>query len=240
MNQVKPVILVAPLFSGNYQELYMEKNYISVLQAHGAIPFIVPFGTDDEGLSALLDMAQGVLLTGGQDLHPNLYGQPKKDSCQTPVPERDTLDSRLFTLAYKKDKAILGICRGLQIINAMLGGTLHQDLTENGYTEICHSKGATSPVLAKHTVVVTEESSLLPFAVGDRFSVNSFHHQGIDGLAPSLSPIVRAEDGLIEAVCDRNKSFLYGVQWHPERDCIDNHANDHIFHAFVEAASRAR
>ena len=159
-----------------------------------------------------LKTCDGFLFTGGQDVTPELYGA-KDDPLVVSSPERDKLERLLLSKALPSDKAILGICRGLQFINVFLGGTLWQDLPSQHPSEIVHRQG--KPYGAPtHTVTLSGDLSAL---LGkDILEVNTLHHQAAKDLGENLEMTAVAPDGIIEAVQMAGKRFVWAVQWHPE------------------------
>ena len=230
----KPVVAVAPLWDEARESIWMLPGYLDGLRAAGAVPVILPLEADPEDLGQLAGLCDGLLLTGGQDVDPALYGQAREAVCAPPCRRRDNLDGTLFRLFRQADKPILGICRGAQLVNVLMGGTLYQDLPTQ-------KPGALPHVMrppydrAVHTVHLTA-GGLLEGIVGQReLGVNSYHHQGIRRLAPSLTAEAVAPDGLVEAVSCRDRAFLLAVQWHPEFSFRADEASRAIFRAFVES-----
>lgn len=234
----KPTILVTPLYDEATHQLTMQKEYINIIKSCGGVPVILPFESSNDDIEYLLNLSHGVVFTGGQDVNPTLYNEKVEDACGKVSLVRDDLENRLFRLAFKKDKAILGICRGCQIINVCLGGTLYQDIRTNGYNTISHSDGSYPEFMAKHQVVVVGNEGFLGFEKGDTFIVNSYHHQAVHVLADKLKPVVLSEDGLVEAFVHPDKNFLLGIQWHPERAIVGDDTGSFIFNEFILACQR--
>ena len=157
--------------------------------------------------------ADGFLLTGGQDVSPALYGMKDATGTIVPSPERDRLETLLLEKALQADKAVLGICRGLQFINAFLGGTLWQDLPSQHPSDIVHRQGKPYGV-PTHKVML--DGDLKTLLGKDILEVNTLHHQAVKDLAGDLIPMAISPDGLIEAARMTSKRFVWAVQWHPE------------------------
>ena len=153
------------------------------------------------------------LFTGGQDVAPELYGTKDATGTVVPSPERDKLETLLLSKALQADKPILGICRGLQFINAYLGGTLWQDLPSQHPSDIVHRQGKPYGV---PTHKVSLSGDLRTLLGKDTLEVNTLHHQAIKDLGKDLIPMAESPDGLIEAVKMEGKRFVCAVQWHPE------------------------
>ena len=193
------IIGVTPLWDDERKSIWMLPDYLDGIKAAGGIPVILPLEMSEEDIGHIVKTCDGFLFTGGQDV----------GSC----PERDHLETFLLSKAMQSDKAILGICRGLQFINAFLGGSLWQDLPSQHPSEIAHRQG--KPYNAPtHKVVLN--GGLKSLLGEDTINVNTLLHQAIKELGESLKPMATAPDGIIEAARMENKRFVWGVQWHPE------------------------
>ena len=168
---------------------------------------------------------RGLLLTGGSDVNPALYGEPPHPETETPDPERDSLELQLLREALRTGLPVFAICRGLQLLNVALGGTLIQ-----------HIEAHHDQKLPDVHPVKVEPGTLLAEIIGeDPVSVNSRHHQAIERLAVPLRVSARADDGIIEAVELPGDTFVVAVQWHPEERHERYSADRALFHAFAEA-----
>ncbi|GIW25161.1 MAG: gamma-glutamyl-gamma-aminobutyrate hydrolase [Meiothermus sp.] len=187
--------------------------YVQALESQGASIVILPPQSLD-GLPALLRKLDGVLLPGGVDVDPAHFGEEPIPEMGEVSLERDTLE--LFVARYTAQHGIptLGICRGIQIMNVALGGSLYQDLPAQGFRAVQHSQKAEPPVLA-HSLEQIGPSPLNKL-FAPRFRVNSYHHQALKDLAPGLRVVAAAPDGIVEAVVLEGHPFYLGVQWHPE------------------------
>ena len=190
---------------------------------------------DLDDLPQLVSLCDGLLFTGGQDVSPALYGEAPKPTCGEVCPARDRMEQTLLHLALERDLPVLGICRGIQFLNAVLGGTLYQDLPTEHPSQTQHHM--TQPYdRAVHTVTLQPGTPLAELLGEEHIGVNSYHHQAVKTLAPCLTEMAWSEDGLIEAVCLPEKRFVWAVQWHPEFSFrVDEHSRK-IFGAFVAAA----
>jgi putative glutamine amidotransferase len=230
----KPIILVTPSYEKDKSQLYILDSYISSLINAGATPLIVPYGLTRDDISSLGAIADGYLFSGGPDVHPNLYGESVSSQCGPIVPSRDALELQLFQQAYTDQKPIFGICRGFQMINVCLGGTLHQDLKAAGFCSISHHDGPYPEFAAMHTVSFPDKSLFWEHLNAEQVLVNSYHHQCVKQLAPSLTALAFSDDGITEAAYDESRRFLLGVQWHPER--LDDSLTQFLWTSFVNAA----
>ena len=201
-------------------DLYLADYARSVLAA-GGIPVNIPFDVDLEKLIGRLD---GVLLTGGTDVDPQVYGEEQHPEVLSIEPERDGLEIDLYRLALANDVPVLGICRGLQLMNVAHGGTLHQHVPEHSRYDVDHSG-------AIHSVQI-ETSSALGELYGESLEVNSLHHQCVDQLGDGLAVTARAEDGSVEGLEFNERTIA--VQWHPE--LLAESDQDPIFRWLVNTA----
>lgn len=235
METGKPVIGLVPLVDESRESYWMLPGYMEGVEQAGGIPVMLPLTADEEALARMVDMMDGFIFTGGHDVSPALYGEEKLPFCAECCPGRDEMERRLFPMALEKNKAVLGICRGLQLINSILGGTLYQDLPTQHPSEICHRQKAPYDA-ACHEVALVENMPLQKVIGKTSTGVNSCHHQAIKALAPELAAMAYSPDGLVEAVCMPSKRFVWALQWHPEFSYKVNSDSVKIFNAFVDAA----
>lgn len=196
-------------------EIYFsQRMFADAIVAVGGLPWIIPMHAQQIA-EPLMDELDGLILIGGHDVSPRYYDQEPREKLGVIKPDRDASDVALLQAAIAKDIPVLGICRGLQLMNAALGGTLYQDLSENSDIKIQHDQLA-SPEQVVHKVIV-DQDSYLSHLIEDGAYVNSVHHQVIDELAPSLQACAWSGDGVIEAVVSgEDVPQMVGLQWHPE------------------------
>lgn len=210
-----PLIGITPLVDIERESYWMLPGYMQAVSAAGGTPVMLPL-TDDAGtLEQLTDLCDGMLFSGGHDVSPALYGARPIPQCGTVSSERDAMESKLLQLALERDKPVLGVCRGLQFMNAALGGTLYQDLPTERPGAIDHDMQPPYD-RPQHRVSVIDGTPLHALLGADALGVNSRHHQAINRLASALQPMAISEDGLVEAAWMPGKRFVWGVQWHPE------------------------
>ncbi|MDD6318071.1 MAG: gamma-glutamyl-gamma-aminobutyrate hydrolase family protein [Succinatimonas hippei] len=225
-----------PLWDEARKSVWMLPGYIQGVIKAGALPIVLPLTSSMAVISECARRCDGFLFTGGQDVSPSLYGQKARDYCGENSVIRDEMDSILINYALEQHKPFLGICRGLQILNAVLGGTLHQDIKIDTGSTIEHmmkkpyERGA-------HKVSLVKGGYLARLMGAETISVNSIHHQGVDALSPRLEPLAYAEDGLCEAAMVRGENFALAVQWHPEILYVNDSAQMRLFQALTDAAS---
>lgn len=205
--------------------------YLKALEAQGASVLVIPPQAEDR-LPTLLKKLDGLLLPGGVDVDPAHFGEEPIPENGEVSPERDGLELYLARYAAEHGLPTLGICRGIQVMNVALGGSLYQDLPAQGFRAVQHYQKSESGVLA-HSAQQVGESPLSGF-FNLRFRVNSYHHQALKDLAPGLRAVAVAPDGVVEAVVLEGHPFFFGVQWHPE--LLPQQWG--IFRALVEAAKQ--
>ena len=206
-----PIIGVTPLWDSERKSVWMLPDYLEGIKAAGGIPIVLPFNQTEADAAQMVETCDGFLFTGGQDVTPELYGV--KDTTIVPCPERDKLETLVLSKALQSDKAVFGICRGLQFINVFLGGTLWQDIPSQHPSEIVHRQSKPYGVPTHKVMLSGDLQTLLGKEILD---VNTLHHQAIKDLSGDLTPMAVAPDGLIEAARMVNKRFVWAVQWHPE------------------------
>jgi putative glutamine amidotransferase len=226
------------------QSVVMNQRYYIAVALAGGTPILIPLLDDEpDALRGAYDVCDGILIPGGVDMHPGSFGETPHPRLGRTDGARDRVELALTRWAVEDRKPLLGLCRGLQVINVALGGTLYQDLEAQFPEGIRHdyfpTHGFPRDHLA-HEVTLANGSRMQRLMELDRIPVNSMHHQGIKALAPSLTASAVAPDGLIEAAESTNDHFLVGVQWHPEVfEMTDAHTR-HLFREFVQAAEDYR
>ncbi|MDD2503983.1 MAG: gamma-glutamyl-gamma-aminobutyrate hydrolase family protein [Clostridia bacterium] len=236
---LKPIIGITCDYDWEAKIFKLHSGYVEGISRAGGLPLIIPpisACAVSESISNILSQIQALLLTGGQDVHPRYFGEEPHTAIGRVNPQRDELELPLCLAAVQAGMPVLGICRGIQLINVALGGDIYQDLKTQfeGRDLICHSQSA--PTWTEFHKISIHEGSRLHHIFGvNQVYTNSFHHQAVRTLAPGLEFAASAADGVIEAVESKSHSFLVGVQWHPERMLEDSHMLG-LFKAFVEAA----
>jgi putative glutamine amidotransferase len=217
---------------------YIKREYYQAILLSGGIPILLANVESASALKALTDSIDGLLLTGGGDMHPRNFGQGPHANLSETTAARDDFELEAIRRAMKLGIPILGICRGHQVLNVALGGTLFQDLSCVGHKTLAHSDpNQTGKVFHK---VRIEKGSKLHKAVGATLiESNSSHHQVVDRLGKGLKTVAFAPDGLNEGIEHTAYDFLIGVQWHPEAIFRRSHCR-RLFRAFIDAATRAK
>lgn len=233
---MKPLIGLIPLVDDERESLWMLPGYMDGIRTSGGLPIMLPLTDHPAEILQLLGTCNGFLFTGGHDVSPEIYGETRRKECGICSPQRDRMELLLLEYAMKKNKPILGICRGIQLINAALGGTLWQDLPTEHPSKTQHHQHPPydQPI---HEVILCPNTPLADLLGRSSLSVNSYHHQAIRDLAQALRPMAIAPDGLVEAVWHPESTFLWAVQWHPEFAYKTDEASQAIFKAFVRACN---
>jgi putative glutamine amidotransferase len=212
-------------------------SYIHALEQVGLAPVLITPAHSPGSIAALLDACAGLVLSGGEDVDPSRYGESPSPALGTVEPLRDAMEFCALALAEERGVPILGICRGLQVLNVHFGGTLYQDIATERPSDLLHQQrepwGHRS-----HGASVRPGSMLHRIAREERLHINSFHHQAVKHLGRGLVVTSRADDGLVEAIEHERHPWLLGVQWHPERNeaaAPDGDPDRRIFLAFRTA-----
>ncbi len=215
--------------------------YINAVEGSGGVPMLLPYTDSDETIREYIALCDGFLFTGGADIAPERYGEVTSPACGSIQKYRDEFELATFREVYNKTKKpILAICRGIQLVNVALGGTLYQDIPSEIPGDIRHRqlepKNAPS-----HSVTVVSGSPLSRIADGAKnVTANSFHHQAIKTLGRGLSVMALADDGIIEAVYADGERYMRAYQWHPERLCNTDINNRRIFDDFIASCEKEK
>jgi putative glutamine amidotransferase len=219
----------------------MSQRYVLTLTNAGAIPWLIPL-VDDETLRGVYDALDAVFLPGGADIDPVSYGKAPHPLCDKTDRERDRVELALARLAMEEGKPLLGVCRGMQLINLAAGGTLFQDIAEQMPHSVKHDyfpfsgQSFTRDYLA-HEVSVVQGTRLAGVFGAGQLRVNSMHHQGVRDVGEGLIVSATAPDGLVEGLESPNGNYVVGVQWHPEALTDSQSAARHLFDEFVQIAA---
>ena len=235
----RPIIGVSPLYDAQRESLWMLPGYMNGIEAAGGAPIMLPLTDSEEVIKRAAELCDGLLLTGGQDVSPDVYDRERLSCCGELCPARDREEALLLDLFLKNDLPVLGICRGIQFLNAHLGGTLYQDL-KTQYGDTVEHRMSPPYDRSIHTVSLVKGTPLHSLLGTDEISVNSYHHQAVKRLAKPLCESALSCDGLIEGVFMPDKKFGWAIQWHPEFSYKKDDTSIKILKAFVDAAAKNR
>jgi putative glutamine amidotransferase len=218
----------------------LRQTYINAVAAAGGAPILIPLVDDEDALRTLYERVDGLLLSGGGDIAPRYYGEEPHPELGSVDELRDRVELPLTRWAVADGKPVLGICRGIQILNVAMGGSLYQDIPAQLGGGPLHNDSATNQNWAHmaHDIRLDPESRLAELFGTTTLPTNSLHHQSLKALAPGLHPVGWAPDGVVEAVEGDNGHFLIGVQCHPE--ALQAEADPRwraLFRRFVESCT---
>lgn len=220
--------------------VFLYTSYIRALEQIGLAPVLITPAHSPAAIASLLDACCGLVLSGGEDVDPSRYGAKPSPALGATLPARDDMEFSALDCALRLDMPVFGICRGCQVMNVHFGGSLYQDIDTERPGHLLHEQLAPWGQRTHDASVLTD--SLLHRIVGaDLLRINSFHHQAVKELGHGLRVVARAEDGLVEAIEHESRSWVLGVQWHPERgeaEAPDHDPDRRLFAGFQEAVRR--
>ena len=224
--------LHAPRFSNN-------QSYSRAVMAAGGIPLLIPQVEDEESLRALYDVLDGILVPGGVDISPRFFHEDAHPETDMPDTGLDFVETTMLPWALADDLPLFGICRGHQVLNVIMGGTLWQDIPSQYPTVFDHRESYKRKIrdYLAHDVRIAPDSRLRELAGAERVWVNTSHHQAVKEVAPTLRPTAWSPDDLCEGLEGTDHYFLLSVQWHPEEMVRKHEWARRLFSAFVEAAA---
>lgn len=235
---MKPIIDILPSFDEEKKQIFLNQSYMDAVIESGGIPFVFPLSEDPKIIFEALEEVDGLILSGGTDIDPKYYGEANSGKSLEINEFLDSCEAAVIRLALEADIPVLGICRGMQALNVFCGGSLIQDIPSERGISVTHS--LTKPEIAFHKISV-EKVSPLSDAIGfGEHLINSYHHQAVKNIAPDFSSCAVAEDGIVEAIYHKNKKFILGVQWHPERDREIAVNNKKIIDKFISVCAEAK
>ncbi len=214
-------------------------SYVRAVASSGGAPLLIPDLSDKVLLRSLYERCDGLLLPGGGDIDPVRFGEPRHEKCGQPSPERDEVELTLILWAVQDQKPLLAICRGIQVLNVALEGTLFQDIAAQFSGADRHDWYPNYPRDRRsHVVEISPNTRLAELLGEDPLPVNSLHHQAVKDIGPQLTVAARAPDGVIEGLEVRDHPFALGVQWHPEELAPSDQRAQRLFTALVQACLR--
>jgi putative glutamine amidotransferase len=221
----------------------VRRGYVDAIIEAGGAPLLIPPLVDESTLRQLYVIMDGILLSGGEDIDPALYSEARHPQLGTVDAHRDSTEIPLARWAVADNKPLLAICRGIQVLNVALGGTLYQDIASQYETSITHDAGVQNRCWdhLDHPVVLEPDSKLAELLGTTKLEVNSLHHQALKDIPDMLHVVGRAPDGIVEAVEGTGEGFVLGIQCHPEQLWQERDTRwRHVFHAFIAAAGESK
>ena len=234
---MKPVIGITLNEDVNDYSVFLSQYYFRVIEEVGGVPMLIPPVKNPEVLDQVLDMVNGLILSGGGDVDPVHINEEPIVELGRITPDRDYTELELVKGALKRDLSVLAICRGMQLLNIVAGGTIYQDINSQIRKVLKHNQKAPK-WYPTHGIKVQEESKLFNIIGAKQLRVNSFHHQAVAKPALDFIVVGQSDDGIIEAIESQKHKFVMGLQWHPECMWERNHHSLKIFERFVKSAER--
>lgn len=233
---MKPIIGITTMHEIEIEKSFTleSNNYLRAVEAAGGVPLFLPITEELEDIKSYLNIIDGIVFTGGGDISPLKYGENPLQIEFSINNLRDNFEFNLFLEAYNMDMPILGICRGAQLINVALGGSLYQDI--NLQFSNCHGHMQSELQVYDffHQVIIDKDSKLFDIFKSRELEVNSFHKQAIKALGDNLKVTATAKDGIIEGIEGISRKFLVGVQWHPEDLSLKHKDFVKLFKALID------
>lgn len=235
---MKPIIGITTNQSTNsYGQpiILLQQSYVRAIMQAGGVPMLIPSMISQDGWDAVYSRLDGILFSGGGDMALDHFAGDPHPRIDDVEPERDSVELKMLQAAASDGKPFLGICRGCQVMNVALGGTLYTHLPDQLPNALDHSYPGNMRTVLVHQVKIEEGTRVAEIYGTPIINVNSLHHQGLKDIAPTLRVAGHAPDGLVEAVELPDHPFAVGVQWHPEW-LTDQEVTRNLFRKFVEAA----
>ena len=230
--KTKPLIGITTSFDSKANTMNIRTTYTEAVMHGGGIPVLLPVTMDPERIRELFESVDGVLLCGGPDIHPNLYGEQIKYYCGHVNHERDVFELELARLCIEEDKPLMGICRGSQVLNVACGGTLYQDINLQGATDFKHADNSESHSPVAHPVNLLTGKFFEQVLGISELEITSWHHQAVRAPGEGIEIAALCPDGIIEGVYMPAKKCIFGVEWHPEM--LPDNQGYKLFDYFVD------
>lgn len=242
MSDPKPIIGITGYHERekSVDTVKVNRTYCEAVGHAGGIPLVIPIFMDGGSAPEVLDRIDGLLLSGGPDVLPLIFDETPHHRIGAIDARRDQWEIALFKEAYGRDMPILGICRGVQLMNVALGGSLYQDIHSQVKLAHAHYAKDTPMDTLFHRVKIETGRRLHGIFGKDSLMVNSYHHQALKHVAEGLVIGAVSRDGIVEGVEAPDKRFAVGVQWHPEALWREHADHERLFKAFVESAKEKR
>lgn len=234
---MKPIIAVTPSYSYDNNCISINYDYLKAVESSGGLPIILSY-TNHNDFIQLLHLIDGILFSGGGDIDPLLFGEEAIKESGEICPLRDTFEIELCKAALKQNMPLLGICRGIQILCAASGGSIYQDISQQG-SRNKHMQQAPR-FYPTHTIKINQSTKLHSILQCDTLTINSFHHQSIKKAGKEFQISAVSPDGVIEAIEHIKNDYAIGVQWHPESMVTQNRKQKLLMDSFIFASKNKR
>ncbi|MEI3604121.1 gamma-glutamyl-gamma-aminobutyrate hydrolase family protein [Pseudogracilibacillus sp. SE30717A] len=233
---MNPVIGITPSINEDSHTYFVNIDNMNAIVQSGGTPIILPLIASTNNINQIADMIDGLYLTGGNDIDPTLFNEEPHPKLGRINPARDEYEIALTKKMIEQNKPVLGVCRGSQILNIALGGTMYQDIYSQKEGELLQHQQNAPADHSSHYIHVAENSLLSRLVGKDKIKVNSRHHQANDKLGSALTVSGTASDGVIEAIEGDSETFVLGLQWHPE-NLINkgDESSKNIYAGFIQA-----
>ncbi|MGG0668545.1 gamma-glutamyl-gamma-aminobutyrate hydrolase family protein [Lederbergia citrisecunda] len=230
---MKPIIGITSNIDSTVHTL--QNTYIQAVTAAGGVPLLIPTGVENDA-QQITTLVDGLIVSGGGDLNPQLFNEEPLPQLGNVTPERDGIELELVRHMLTLDKPILGICRGHQVLNVAFGGTLYQDINSQSTNPLLQHDQKAKREHQSHAVHIEKGTLLASITASEKIMVNSFHHQALKDVPSPLIVSGKASDGIIESVESPEHHFVVGVQWHPEALMEkDDQVSMRLFSAYMKA-----
>jgi putative glutamine amidotransferase len=241
-DNMKPVIGIIPslLLLGTRLTYTSRQNNGDAIADNGGLPLLLPYASDGKDLEGLLSLVDGIYFAGGCDILPSYFGEEPIPTLGDLCPARDAFEIAVYRLAAAKDMPMLGVCRGVQIMNVAAGGSVYQDIYAQLPGVGAHAQKDLPGEYAFHSVNFTPGGKLAGLLGESGAAVNSFHHEAVKEAAPGYAVAATAPDGVIEGIESLDLTYALGVQWHPEYMYGTSPVCARLYRSFVEAAAAYR
>ncbi|WP_087974664.1 gamma-glutamyl-gamma-aminobutyrate hydrolase family protein [Oceanobacillus rekensis] len=233
---MKPIIGITASMETNRAYYSVANRNVKAIQKAGGIPIILPYLANDQEINQITERIDGLYATGGYDIDPILFNEEPHSKLGTIIPERDQAELAMMKKMLEKEKPILGVCRGSQILNIAVGGDMYQDIYSQMDKELLQHSQKAPFDYCSHFVQVEEGTLLYRLTGKSKFRVNSYHHQANRAVPENFQISGKASDGVIEAIESKNHPFVLGLQWHPEGMVdVKDDPSLNIYRGFIDA-----
>lgn len=237
---MKPIIGIVPAIDEEKGIYFINEDNVTAIEKAGGTPLLIPYMSNKQKIKKIIKIVDGIYLTGGDDIDPTLFGEEPHPHLGVITRGRDDFEIILIKKFIKLNKPILAVCRGSQILNIALGGTMYQDIYEQINTNLLQHSQKAVKHHPSHYVNVEKESLLYKLVGETKIKVNSRHHQANRKLGKGLTVSGRANDGIIEAVESKIHPFILGLQWHPENMAVKgDEPSIKIYEGFISACRKS-